>query len=539
MPAVCNCYLSSSSLHIPHTADTVPKVNLMGMDTPLFTPRSSDIDTSSLPFVFSDGVLSFYSPSTDSTNTRSALRTSPPASSVSNASFLGVLPDGPRSGKSSTCPILQKLVIWRHSAQGKDHVYADTGCISSPSIRETTLLEDMDPSSVRYGAVYASLSQISAMPCPVTQRFITLTPFSPTIADDPHTINSVITISTPARSPVRLMCAIYSQGALAFSTETTMTEEAPSHFGDPRYSAALPQQLVDELCKDVDGLNLTEEGMLGSIAVLQFMQDTEAPESRDENVIFVLVCEFEAGQESRPSQRSSYPPPGTIQFHDSTMYMESLPTPPTSHEDVSDVKHFALESVQSPKRRASSRTLPRLSVAIPPPCHPKNRIQIYNDSPGPTHTHDVPFPLIPQSGVPQNVFPATPIDQLIATPPHPLEMRHRVCNSHAPIPESAYPFTLTSASPSSAQSPAFGLLDSSDLEESEPPRTHLSQSCTSPLSSPFLQSPYAASPSNVMSSVTRDANKAGVPTFSSSHIETSLDQPLASPHPIASAPHLQ
>ena len=507
--AVCDWQTPISSLsHISYPVGNDPKGDLVGMDT----PQSSGFDTSSVPFVFNDGFLSFYSPSTDSLGGDSLPRFSPsfspPSSSVSTAPFLEVLPDSPRYSKSFTLPILQRLAIWRHYDE-MDHLYTEINCITS-SIRECLSLEDTDSPVIRYSAVHAGLTQISAIACPIMHLFIPLTPFSSSPAEDPHPVNSVITILTPARSPVRLTCAIYNRGTLTFSNDTTLTEEAYLHFGDAQYSTTLPQPFVDELCEAVDGLN-SREGTLDQIAVLRFMQCMDTAEGHDENMILVLVCNFHAIQGPGPSQpRFLILSPEPIMTQKLSMQMGSLPTPPPSRESPSDVKHFALRSIQNSKRR-NSRVLPKLSVAIPPPCHSKGRIQLCADSPGPTLTltPNIHFPLTPGTKVPQNVFPVTPFDQLTLPSPHSPDVDDSsVCSrgGHALISmENAYPFILTAASsPSSAQSPAFGLLESPHPEGSGPLWRHPSQICTS----------------------------------TSSYMEAHIDQPLASPYPVTSAAHV-
>jgi len=331
----------------------------MGMHTSFFTPRSSGFDLPSIPFIFSEGVLSFYSPGTDSTSSDSALSASPPASSFSNSSFLGVLPDSPRTGTPSSHPILERLAIWHHNDEEKDHVYVEASCVTSSSILETISLEDPDPSLIHYGAVRASLVNISLISCPIMHVFLPLIPSAPTIAKDPHLIDSVITVSTPSRSPVRLRCAVYNRATLVFSNDTVMTEEAPSPFGDARYSTALPHQLVDELCKEVDGPYSREEGMLDIIAVLLFMQHADLSGSCEEKLILGLVCDFEPSQGPEPSQaRFSYLSSGTILSQDLSTHMKSVPSPLPSREELSDVPHLTLESIQNSKRRIS-RVFPK------------------------------------------------------------------------------------------------------------------------------------------------------------------------------------
>jgi hypothetical protein len=501
----------------------------MGRDTSRFTPQSSGFDTSSIPFVFSDGVLSFYTPSPFSSTSSDFASASPPASSASNASFLGVLPDTLRSGNALAHPIVETLAIWRPGDAGRSHIYAQTSGNTSLRIGESRSFERLDRLSMRYGALHGSIAPMS---CPVLHVFIPLNVPTPTVIEDPVPIDSIVTISTTSRSHVRLVTNTYNRGTLTSQNETEMSEE-PFHFGGARYSSPLPKHLFDNLCKAVDGPSSGETGMLDSIIVMQFVQKMDPAERSDERVILVLVCDFEANKGLLPIEVTvSQLYAGTLVPQD--LLVPIFPIPPSPPEDSADVSDSALESISNSRRqRGSSRVLPKLSVAIPPPSSTKGRILLYTDSPGPMSTSDIAPRATPHTGVPQNVFPVTPYDQLIHTPLSPPEMpRHRV-DSRAGFAltrtESAYSFTLSTTTPITAESPAFGLLDSSRFEGPRPTWPTPSGSYAPTVSS-TSRHPHAASASNTQ--------HAGTSTFSPLRMETDLGQPLAPPHPIASAPLL-
>ncbi|KAF8493844.1 hypothetical protein JB92DRAFT_2835074 [Gautieria morchelliformis] len=143
--------------------------------------------------------------------------------------------------------------------------------------------------------------------------------------------------------------------------------------------------------------------MLDSIVIMQFVQRMDPAEHSGEKVILVLVCDFEANKGLLPievnvSQLSS----GTLASQDMGLPTQTLPTPPSSREDLAHLKDTALESIPNSRR--------------------------------PTSTCDLARRATPHTGVSQSVFPVTPYDQLIYTPLNPAEIPRRVDSGAGFVP---------------------------------------------------------------------------------------------------------
>ena len=508
----------------------------MGTDTLLYMPQPG-VDAASVPFVFDDGVLSFYTPSPESSDTGSSV--SPPVSSASSASFLGVLPHRPRYCRLDSAPVFHGLSI------GGDEIttpiYAQTNSGSSSGVAS---LDNLDPSMTRYSPIHAALSHLQ---CQFMHVDI---PLAATAITEHYPITPTITIATSLRGPVLLMTTLYSQGTLVSLHEVEMEAQAQPHSSGTSYSAPFPHELVDKLCKeakwgpereaDSDG-SYSVEDALDSVVVLQLLQQDEKATFGDseEETMLVVVCDFYAYNGPLPGKiKALHLLPGTKPPQTLPSSTKCLPTPPPSHEHLNDLKGNVPSSIFSRRQRFP----PKLSVAIPPPSismhGTKGCIELCCDSrPSP----DSSIRLTPQTGVPQNVLPATPFEQLIHTPLYPPEIPRstRSRAGYAPTPtESAYPFTLSSTSPGTAQSPAFAVLDPTcRLSGSAPAWLTLHRNAMPFTPSIFLQHPHTASASNAMSSITQRAIDAGTPTFPGRpHKGEYLDQPLASPPLISSAP---
>ncbi|KAF8579469.1 hypothetical protein K439DRAFT_383389 [Ramaria rubella] len=482
-------------------------------DDPPSTPQSQDSDTKaySVPFIFEDGILSFYTPYD------SAPGSSPRTSSVSDSSSDNSVLDTPLSRHSLSTPFLRSLAFWEDNDEEDIHVYAETssGTTGIPHDLGTISLESLDPSTVYFAPIHAAITQLS---CPFMHANIPLATLPSAAPEDTCVANSMITISSPRHSPMRLVSTIYNRGTLVFSSENQMTAESPSRFGDVIYSSSLPQKCLQEIWKNDANPCSNRTPSLATVALLRFVQPAEMAEDGDEDVL-VIVCDFQKHTGLLPAQievshlvlekQASYNiPPGT-QF---------ISTP------QADFKFDASDPILFKRRRSSTRPIPKLSVAIPPPTFAAvNRIQLLSAS-------SVNARRTPHTGVPQSALPVTPFDQLIHTPASPPSLPHSTMRSrekYAPSPaESAYPFTLSS-DPPSTHSPVLGLLDSL-------PRRMIPKD-GAPFTPSFLHTyPPDTSASMTMNSITQRALDAGTTRVKSKGAY--LDPCLASAHILGSAP---
>jgi hypothetical protein len=441
------------SSHILCTAKTDSEADMMRRSLPS-TPRSAGFDTATTPFVFDDGFLSFYTASPSSSDD-SASDFSPPSSS-STSSYSDCFLDSPLPAS------LQRLAIWRQGSEATPHLYADSS--RNPRISGTVSLKHLDPLSMRYGSVHTTISQLF---CPFLHLLIPLVVPSTGVAKGLSLTKSIVTISTPSKSPVRLMISTYNRGTLTFQSEVDMTEEMPTFLGDTRYSAPLPQEFIDEVCQGVDCSHPESSDVLDSIAVMRFIQQTDSAHGPYGRTILGLVCDFQTHMGPFPSQVKLSHLSSKIRKSQS---VDPLPILPPSGEDQPDLKQPAPGFQASAQQRSPGRVFPKLSVSIPPPSArmstPRGHTQVYSDS-----LNASPDRATPLTGVPQSVHPATPFDQLVHTPLHQPEQSHSTARNYGGYrpssTENTYRLTLSTASPSTAQFPAMDLMIMPDSEESK------------------------------------------------------------------------
>lgn len=425
----------------------------MGMTLPP-TPKSANFDTISTPFVFNDGFFSFDIPSPSSSD-GSPPSFSPPSSGTS--SFSGSFPDSPLPAYPRLS--LQQFVIWRHGGETTPYLHASS---NNPTIRGTVSLEHLDPSLRRYDSVQTAIAELF---CPFLHILIPLTvPSTRVVKDAKDTMNSIVTISTPSRSPVRLMIKAYNHGCLTFERKVDMTEEPSTVLGETRYSAALPQEFVDGVCEGFDNRSSRSPNMLDTIAVMGFVQQTNSAQGPYGRTILGLVCDFQAHNRLFSTQvKLSHLSSKITQPMDTTL--------PPSRDSQPDLKQPGPGFHENPARRG----FPKLSVSIPPAgVRPivKGSSQVHDSSLYPS-----PDRATPLTGVPQNVYPFTPFDQLIHPPLHHSEHSRsttRGCTGYGP--------SSTNASPSTTQLSVAGLMITPEKEESQDSKRarHMPPSRTSP-----------------------------------------------------------
>ncbi|KAF8522075.1 hypothetical protein BU17DRAFT_87165 [Hysterangium stoloniferum] len=365
-----------------------------------------------------------YSPST----------TSPLSSFNSEVSFSEAEPDAPipcsgailhleRSPQSDDLPIpcLERLVIWRDDTTTKSrHIYAHIS--SDPTVPLHTLT--LNPPSPAVQATLAGLSSplvhlsIPLLMLPYRHR---------------RGINSLVTISANSSNAVYLILDIYKQGVLVGSYEEEMTEESQSPFGSAQFSSMLPQQLVYGL---YDTANRGEAGRkeIGEHTfIMRFLQEAASPTADDvTEVILTTVIEFYVQASSENDITLSYI---SLESPSSPVFTPGDLVPPSSPTVIATQPHG--DNIPSRPKRGlkQARTLPRLSVTIPPGPHVEG-VHVCTDSPADAPSRSMPPMDIPESALSAPPTPFSPSSQSI------LISLDAEAPSHL-----SYPFSLSSMSP--------------------------------------------------------------------------------------------